>query len=201
MIKNLVFDFGKVLVDYEFDFIINSFFDDKDELARFENHFVSSEFIDKCDKEEIPFQQIIDEEKLAHPEWKDQLQMFYDHYVDFVTGEVHGMRDLLIRYRQKGYKLYGLTNWNSAVYTVIEKFDILQLLDDRLISSEEHLLKPDAAIYKRLCDKFGLVPEECVFADDKLPNVQGARAYGLKAIHFKNAVQYEEELRSYLEED
>ncbi|MCQ2146905.1 MAG: HAD family phosphatase [Bacteroidales bacterium] len=198
MIKNLVFDFGKVLVDYEFDSVLRTFFDDEAELARFKKHFVSSNFIDKCDKEDIPFQQIIDEEKAVHPEWSVQLQMFYDRYLDFVTEEVPGMRDILIKYRQKGYKLYGLTNWNSVVYKVIEKFDILQFLDDRLISSEEHLLKPDVAIYKRLCDKFGLVPGECVFADDKLPNVEGARAYGLNAIHFMNAEQYEKELITIL---
>ena len=67
------------------------------------------------------------------------------------------MRDLLTRLKADGYRLYGLTNWSKEVYAVIEKFDILQLMDDRLISSEELLIKPDVAIYDRLCEKFGLV--------------------------------------------
>lgn len=198
MIKNLIFDFGKVLVDYDFEAIIDTFFDYAEELAKFKQAIVSPDFIDSCDKEDIPFAEIIRNAQKQYPQWEKELQMFYDRYIDYVTGEVPGMRSLLTRYRSKGYKLYGLTNWCSVVHQVIQKYDILQMLDDRIISSEEHLIKPDVAIYKRLCDKFGLEPGECLFTDDRPINVEGARAAGMKAIVFKNAEQFEQELQQYL---
>ncbi|MGM9760414.1 MAG: HAD family hydrolase [Parabacteroides sp.] len=194
MIKNLIFDFGKVLVDYDFDHIVDTFFEDPEELKKFKEVVLSPEFIDKCDKEDIPFAEIVKEAQQRYPFWERELQLFHDHYLDFVTGEVPGMRDLLLRYRAQGYKLYGLTNWCSVVHEVIRKFDILQLLDGCVISSEEHLIKPDTAIYQRLCEKFRLDPAECVFTDDKLINIEGARAAGLSAIHFQQAAQYEQEL-------
>lgn len=201
MIKYLVFDFGKVLVDYDFMHIIDEFFTDKADEEEFCKLFTTPEFIDSCDKEDIPFIEIIRNMQAKHPKFAMQAQIFYDRYVDFVTGEVAGMRDVLNEMRSRGYKLYGLTNWCSKVHEVMKKFDILTLLDDRIISSEEHLLKPDVAIYKRLCEKFNIKPEECVFTDDKAVNVVGAISAGMHGIVFQNAKQYKRELEVLLTEE
>lgn len=199
MIKNLIFDFGKVLVDYSFDRIVDTFFTDESELKAFKKVILSPAFIDKCDKEDIPFADIVKEAQQQYPQWAVQLQTFHDRYLDFVIGEMPGMRDLLTRYRNKGYKLYGLSNWCSVVYDVMKKFDILQMLDGYVVSSDVHLIKPYPEIYRCLLDRFSLKADECVFADDKLPNVEGARAVGMKAILFKNAAQYEQELKPLLQ--
>lgn len=198
MIKNLIFDFGKVLVDYSFDLVIDPLFNDKDECLNFKQVVCSPEFTDLCDKEEIPFEELIADMKKQYPQWEYPLQQFCDRYLEFITGEIPGMKALLLRLRSEGFKLYGLTNWCSMVYKVIDHYDILQMMDGRIISSEEHLLKPDVAIYQCLCDRFHLSPSECLFTDDKLINVEGAKAAGWKAIHFQNAQQYEQELRTYL---
>lgn len=194
MIKNLVFDFGKVLVDYSFDRIVDTFFTDEAELKAFKQVILAPEFIDQCDKEDIPFAEIIRQAQHTYPQWEHELQLFLDNYLNFVIGEVPGMRSLLTRYREQGYKLYGLSNWCSVVHDVIRKFDILQMLDGYVVSSEVHLIKPSAEIYQCLLYRFQLKADECVFADDKMPNVLGARAVGMKAILFKNATQYEQEL-------
>ena len=114
-----------------------------------------------------------------------------------MTVEMPGMRDLLTRLKAAGYRLYGLTNWCDAIYDVIGKFGILQMMDDRLISSEERLIKPDVAIYDRLCDKFGLVKEECLFTDDKQINIDGATTAGLQAVLFTDAQTFEDDLKRY----
>ena len=194
MIKNLVFDFGKVLVDYSFDRIVDTFFTDEAELKAFKQVILAPEFIDQCDKEDIPFAEIIRQAQHTYPQWEHELQLFHDNYLNFVIGEVPGMRSLLTRYREQGYKLYGLSNWCSVVHDVIRKFDILQMLDGYVVSSEVHLIKPSAEIYQCLLHRFQLKADECVFADATMPNVLGARAVGMKAILFKNATQYEQEL-------
>lgn len=198
MIKNLIFDFGKVLVDYDFARVISTFFNDITRADEFCRIFTSNEFLDRCDKEDIPFQEIIDDMKQQYPQFAEEAQMFADHYVDYVTNEVAGMRELLIEMHNRGFKLYGLTNWCSKVHDVMKKFDIFELLDGRIISSEEHLIKPDVAIYQRLCEKYDVLPEECVFADDKVVNVVGAISAGMKGIIFQNAKQYKRELEALL---
>ena len=88
------------------------------------------------------------------------------------------MRSLLERLKQEGYRLFGLTNWCSKVHVTMKQYPIFELLEGRLVSSEEHLIKPERAIYERMCEKFALKPEECVFADDRMDNIEAARAYG-----------------------
>lgn len=194
MIKNLIFDFGKVLVDYDFRLVLDQFFKDKEAGETFFRLFTDPAFIDRCDKEEIPFEEIVKGEQRKYPQFAHELQLFYDRYEDFATGEVEGMYDLLTKLKKEGYHLYGLSNWCSKVYVVIDKYHIFELLEGWVLSSEVHQLKPDIEIYESLCNKFGLRPEECIFADDKTINVEGAEKYGMKGIVFKNARQYEAEL-------
>ena len=199
MIKNLIFDFGKVLVDYDFQHIIHTFFTNAEDEAEFVKLFTDDDFIDRCDKEDVPFIETIRDMQQRYPKFKVQAQAFHDHYVDFVTGEVPGMKEVLIQLKARGYKLYGLTNWCSVVHEVMKRYPIFSLLDGRLVSSEEHLLKPDVAIYLRFCEKFNVKPEECVFTDDKPKNVLGAKQIGMQAILFKNATQYMKELEELID--
>ena len=195
MIKNLIFDFGKVLVCYDFPSFLKTIIDDEEECRRFEEVVCSEEFVSRSDLGEEPLIDLIKECQAKYPHWEKQLQEYYDRQLDVMTGEMPGMRGLLTQLKTDGYRLYGLTNWSKEVYAVIEKFDILQMMDDRLISSEELLIKPDVAIYDRLCEKFGLVKEECLFTDDKQINIDGAKAAGMPAVLFTDARQYEEDLK------
>ena len=197
MIKNIVFDFGKVLICYDYPAFLNTIFDDDDERLRFEEIFCGEEFVRRCDLGEESFISLIRESQEKYPQWKDQLQEFHDRQLEAMTVEMPGMRDLLTRLKAEGYRLYGLTNWSNAVYDVIKKFDILNMMDDRLISSEERLVKPDVAIYNRLCEKFGLVKEECLFTDDRQANIDGAKTAGLHAVLFTDTRRFEQDLKTF----
>ena len=197
MIKNLVFDFGNVLICYDYPSFLKTIFDDEDERLRFEEIFCGAEYVQRCDLGEDSFIDLIKEAQAEYPHWEKQLQEFYDRQLEAMTVEMPGMRDLLTRLKAAGYCLYGLTNWSDAVYDVINKFDILSMMDGRLISSEERLVKPNVAIYDRLCEKFGLVKDECLFTDDKQINIDGAKAAGMQAVVFTDADQYEEALKKY----
>ena len=80
----------------------------------------------------------------------------------------------------------------------MQQFEIFRLLDGQIISSEEHVIKPEPEIYKILFERFGLKPEESVFTDDRAENIAGGRAMGMEGIVFENAEQYERELRTII---
>lgn len=197
-IRNIVLDFGKVLVDYDFMPVLRQIIPDKDKLAEFGRLFASQEFIDICEKEDEPFYDIIQNMRRKHPQFSDELEEYYYRFPEFVTGEVPGMKDLLMRLKNEGYKLYGLTNWCSCIHTTLKQYDIFNLLDGMIISSDEHLIKPDLAIYQCLCQRYALTPSECVFTDDKQRNIDGAIKAGMHGILFRDARQYEGELRAML---
>lgn len=197
-ITTVVFDFGKVLVDYEFSHVMRQILPDDDKFNEFMQLFANQEFIDYCEREPIPFHDIIQQMRAKHPKFNDELEEYYERFPEFVTGEVPGMRDLVLRLKSEGYRVYGLTNWCSSVYRTIQQWDVLRLMDGTVMSCEEHLIKPDVAIYQRLLDRYGLTAEECVFTDDKPVNIEGANRAGMHGILFHDAQQFEQELANVL---
>ncbi|MEK9741828.1 MAG: HAD-IA family hydrolase, partial [Pelagibacteraceae bacterium] len=55
--------------------------------------------------------------------------------------------------------------------------------DDRIISGNVSLAKPDKSIYELAIKKFNLIPEESLFIDDKIENTKSAELLGIKTIH------------------
>ena len=58
----------------------------------------------------------------------------------------------------------------------------MDFFDGVMVSSDVHLIKPDARIYELLCSTYDLKPEECVFIDDRPENVAAAERVGMKGI-------------------
>lgn len=195
MIKNLVFDFGRVLVDIDYMTLFEGYFGvDKESQARFCELFTKGEFIEACDRELISFAEIIANSQKEHPEFHDALQYFYDNIDALVVGEMPGMYELLEIYKDKGYKLYGLSNWGSPVYSVMARYKIFDLLDGRVISCEEKVIKPEREIFDRLCERYGLKAEECLFVDDKPENIEAARNAGMEGLVFTDTTSFAREL-------
>ena len=198
MIKNLIFDFGKVLVDYDFEAFFRHYIPDTARRRAFTPVLYNEEVQHLLDREEQPFDNIIEDLVRKHPAFEPEIRIFQQHYCELVTYEVAGMRELLARLRQEGYRLYGLTNWCRKVYHTMEQYGIFRLLDGQVISSEEHIIKPEPGIYHTLFNRFGLVPEECVFTDDRPENIEAGRALGMEGIVFRHTAQYERELRDII---
>lgn len=196
MIRNLIFDFGKVLVNHDLQPMLKRYFDnDTDRIKHFHGILSDRDFIDLCDRGIIPFEEMLNTAIRRNPKYASAFQFFKDNYLDEITGEVEGMRELLKALKQSGFGLYGLTNWSNTIYQVMEKFDIFQLLDGWVISCEEHFIKPEKEIYLRLCEKYSLHPSECLFTDDRMVNVEGAKSIGMEAVLFTTVSNYVKDLQ------
>lgn len=197
----MVFDFGKVLVEYDFVDFFRRLIPDARRCMQLASIMTDDETLRRFDREEKPIEELVKDLISENPAFEDEIRLFAERYPEIITGEMPGMKELLARLKGEGFSLYGLSNWCSKVYVTMRQYDIFQLMDGYVISSEEHLVKPEAGIYHRLYEKFGLKPEECIFADDKQENIEGARRTGMRGIVFENAAQYERELRRMLREE
>lgn len=195
MIKNLIFDFGKVLVDYGYIPVLTEIFASREKAEAFFRRFMSEKWNVRLDLENESFEEIIAAMQRSMPEYSKEIQQFGERYTDFIFGEVKGMRALLVKLKSEGYRLYGLSNWCSKVHLTIQRYPIFQLLDGWVISSEVHIAKPSKAIYDCVCCKFNIKAEESVFTDDLPENVEAARKFCMHGILFKDASEYEKELR------
>ena len=191
MIRNLVFDFGRVLLDYDIPALISQFFENEQQIKEFASICLTPAAMELQDRGDKPWDELLDDMKKACPKYSAQVDMYDRRYQEFMTGEMPGMRDLLLELKARGYKLYGLTNWSVKVYETMANYpEIFALLDGKLISCEEHMVKPYPEVYERLCEKFSLKAEECFFTDDKAENIEGARKVGIEGVVFENAQQY-----------
>ena len=98
MIKNLIFDFGKVLVNHDLQPLLERHFgDDEVSLIGFHKILSDPEFINMCDRGIIPFEKMIDGAIKRYPEYSDAFTFFKDNYLEEITGEIEGMHVLLIK--------------------------------------------------------------------------------------------------------
>lgn len=92
--------------------------------------------------------------------------------------------DCAIRLARTGYKVFLLTNAGPAFERYCERMPAYPYFSGIIVSCQEKLLKPDARIYRLLCDRFGLTPETCLFIDDTRANVEGAERAGMAGLHY-----------------
>ncbi len=98
--------------------------------------------------------------------------------------------------KERGYKLYLLTNITEDSYTYInDLIDINKTFDGGIYSYQEHLIKPNHDIYKLLLNKFNLKKEETIFFDDKEKNVVAANEVGIKSFIFTSTRDIENALK------
>lgn len=87
--------------------------------------------------------------------------------------------------KQRGFLTAILSNMGDNVLeNMLREFDWLQRFDVLVWSFQLRMAKPDPAIYHYVLQKLGTSPEETLFLDDKLVNIQAAQALGIKAIQF-----------------
>jgi HAD superfamily hydrolase (TIGR01509 family) len=99
------------------------------------------------------------------------------------------------------YKIGLLSNaWDDLRQTMHERWNMDVLFDDLVISAEVGIVKPDPRIYQLAVERLGVHPDECVFIDDMLINVEAAHQQGLTAIQFVDTQQILADLRTVLDE-
>jgi epoxide hydrolase-like predicted phosphatase len=96
--------------------------------------------------------------------------------------------EAFLRSLRPHYRLTLLTNaWLDVRPVLTKKFPLGRLVDEIVISAEVGLAKPDPAIYRLTLAQLGVAPDEALFIDDKLRNVEAAKALGIRSIHFRDA--------------
>ena len=111
----------------------------------------------------------------------DQAVARWDEYL-FPIPE---MNELARELDGMGVPLYLLSNTPDRCYRFRERIPAWPLMRGALVSCEEHLLKPDPEIYRRLFSRFGLSPGSCFFIDDSQANIEAARWCGMNGCLYR----------------
>jgi 2-haloacid dehalogenase len=123
-----------------------------------------------------------------HPEWSAQISAYDTRWTEMLSGAIEGSVAILTALKDRGDKVYAITNFSSEKWDIAnEMFPFLSLFDGTVVSAHEGLLKPDLAIYQRLLDRYALPASDLLFVDDSFKNVVAARSIGMHAHHFVDA--------------
>ena len=129
------------------------------------------------------------------PQYAQEIARIVHECHDFVTVYPYAA-NWLKGLKAAGYKVYILSNFSEFGYNRAKgRFDFLEYADGALISYEVKEVKPDRVIYEAICERYGIVPENAVFLDDKEENTQAAIDFGMHAITVVNKAQTDAALK------
>lgn len=200
MIRNIIFDYGSVLIRTDCRRVYADVLGSWDKATWFRDNILDEEFMHRLDMGD-DYGQCISDLQAKHPDYAEAIAMYDTRYLDFVVGEMPGMRQLLMHLRVYGYHLYGLSNYSHKIYDIEQRLKIFRNLEGQIISSDIHITKPDPRIFKFLLAKYGIRAEESVFVDDRIGNVEAARSLGFNAIVFPEVPFTQEQIIKGLPDD
>lgn len=189
-LKNIVFDFGGVLIDWNPEYLYRDVFETEEEMNYFLSHICRYEWnlLQDGGRSLAEATRLLQEE---HPEYSDQIAMYYGRWEEMLGGTI-SENTKLIKPLKKKYHIYGLTNWSAeTIPLAMSRYDFFAELDGMVVSGEEKALKPDAALYKILMDRYALKPEESLFIDDNAANIETAHRLGFRVVHYTGGMSLE----------
>lgn len=198
MIKNIIFDFGGVLLDWNPRYLYKSYFNNDEEMEHFLADICNGEWNIRQDAGR-PFAEAVKELQAKFPEYAEAIQMYDDDWEKMLKCELPESIDLLKELKFMGYGIYGLTNWSAEkIGYAFANYSFFSLFDGIVVSGVEKVVKPDRKIYEILLERYSLKPGECVFIDDNQDNVDMAKVLGINAICFDNIGNVKEHLETLL---
>ena len=192
----VVFDLGGVIADWNPRYLFSSIIAETRELDWFLENVCNQKFFLRLDLARDSHEAARPHMALF-PEHAHHLKTYVERFAETVRGEIAPMGDLMRRLHQAGVPMHGLTNWAADTFAATRpRLPVLDLMGHITVSGEEGLVKPDPRIFDLVCRRGGFTPDQGVFVDDSLKNVEGARAFGLRAIHHRTPDQTIADLRA-----
>jgi len=196
MIKNVIFDLGRVLINFDPETYLKELgLNIEERKIYLDDIFKGSEWLD-LDRgiinEEQAIEKIVSKGRIR----EEEVRKVLDERIHFFT-ELNLNSPLVKKVKDNGYKLYILSNFPKIPFEILfKKYEFFRNFDGGVISYEKgvNVIKPDSRIYDILLNKYNLLPEETVFIDDTLVNIEKAEKYGITGIHLPDHKELREKL-------
>ena len=185
MIKNVIFDFGKVLVHFDPEYMAGKYAADADDAELLASVVFDRLYWDKLDAGTISDQEVVkcSMERLPKRLHAVASEIYYNWIYNI--PEIEGMDKLLCEIKEKyNLRLFLLSNISVYFAEHAEEIPILRHFERCFFSAVLGKTKPNADIFEYLCESCGIRPEETLFIDDSEKNIQGAHAVGIKGYLF-----------------
>ncbi len=197
-IKNVIFDLGAVMFDWNPKKIAVGFTSDTALQQRIENElFYHPDWV-AFDCAHITEQEAMQRasERLGMP--IDDARRLFQQVKDSLVliEDTHAM---LKKVKAMGLSAYCLSNISPELFShLAEQHDLFDLFDGIVTSGEENTGKPGREIFEILIQRYQLDPEQCLFIDDSADNTATAKSMGMQVVTFRGSENCYQQIAQYL---
>lgn len=206
MIKNLIFDWGGVILTLDKERCLDAF-DNVVGVSNFSEYltpYLQKGFFaayENGDIDDAEFcrnvKELSSKENVTDDDVKFALYEFLEEIPEYKVK-------MLLALKER-YNLYVLSNNNNIcwqksaeMFEKISGMSVDEVFEHCFLSFRMNKMKPGNEIYEEVISKGGLVPEESLFIDDAPANIEAASRFGFKTMFYDVNTNLEEELNKYL---
>lgn len=194
-IKNIIFDFGGVVMDWNQRYFYKNYFNDDEKMEFFLKNICSDEWNAQqdCGRTLAEGTEIL---VAQFPDWEQEIRAFYDNWTTMLKGDITENVAALRKLAKTDFQLFGLTNWSAETFPyALEHYDFFELFEGKIVvSGDEKLIKPNPKIWNVLLERYQIKAEESIFIDDNAKNIEVAKNIGFKVIHCTENINLEAEI-------
>ena len=198
IVKKFLFDLGNVFFDWNPERILKPIFNDDERMNFFINN-ISFPLLDtRCDAG-VTIEVAVNDAIKKFPEFEKEIKFYYPNHGNMVGGFFQKTVDVFYKIKELNYPCFVLSNWSAETYEGMEeKYPFLKDFDGKIISGRDFLIKPDPAIYELAISRFDLIPQETLFIDDRLDNIEAAQKLNFQTIHLTDPSLIQELIDPYI---
>lgn len=197
-IRNVIFDLGGVLLEWDPDKILAHCYSSKECRQQVKAALFQHPDWRDFDLGALSEQELLDRVHARSGRPKVELTRVLDAVRDSLTEKPETVA-VLRSLHERGTSLYCLSNMPVSVFEHIrQRHTFWDVFKGIVVSGQVRMAKPERAIFEHLLSSHGITAKETVFVDDHPPNIDGAQAVGLHAILFSDAEQCRRELEARL---
>ena len=199
MIRNIVFDLGGVLIDWNPRYLFRKIFKDEKKIDWFLSNICTMDWNEKQD-EGRSLEEATNLLTDLHPEYNAEISAYYNRWEEMLGGVIiSNLKCLHAISNNNRFNVYALTNWSAETFPIaLQRYGFLRMFKGILVSGKEGLKKPDPKIYQLLLERYSLTASECLFIDDSLRNIKAAQQMDIQCIHLSENINLMDELNKIL---
>lgn len=187
MIKNVIFDVGRVLFHWDLRHLFTKLIDDEDELDWFLENVVTTQWHFEHDAGRL-LADMTAERISLFPQYEALIKAYAHRFNETIPGPVAGSLEIVEALAAQDIPLFAITNFGDEFWNGFRPTQpIFDHFTDIIVSGREKLVKPDPAIYALAIDRFTIKAEESIFIDDMQANIDAANSSGMQGHLFESA--------------
>ena len=183
-IKNIVFDIGGVLADFNVNGFLSGKGFDANMIKRILKASVMTPYWEQFERGEITEEETLQGFASTDPQIEHELRVAFSSVEGMLTIKDFAI-PLVKGLKAAGFHVYYLSNYSQKAYNeCAESLAFMPDMDGGLVSFRAGKTKPDPAMYRQFLRECQLRADECVFIDDTPANVEAARKLGFAGVDF-----------------